>query len=124
MVAVVERNPNLCIGGGVEEPFLARIFADRIGHGATRDAVVNLGPGLATVVRPPEVRVHVVEAQGIRVDMAYIQKLAADEARLQQEVANLKTWQPALASLWTQRKKALADPLPDPATVEQGVYAD
>jgi energy-coupling factor transporter ATP-binding protein EcfA2 len=50
-----------------------------------------------------------LEAQGIRVDMAYIQKLAADEARLQQEVANLKTWQPALTSLWTQRRKVLVD---------------
>jgi ABC-type lipoprotein export system ATPase subunit len=61
------------------------------------------------IVKEIDDKKRALEAQGIRVDMAYIQKLAADEARLQQEVANLKTWQPALASLWTQRKKALAD---------------
>jgi energy-coupling factor transporter ATP-binding protein EcfA2 len=61
------------------------------------------------IVGEIEDKKRALEAQGIRVDMAYIQKLAADEARLQQDVANLKTWQPALANLWTQRKKALTD---------------
>ncbi len=65
VVAIVEGDPDLRVGGGVEQALLARVFADGVGDRAGGDAVVDLGPGLAAVVRAPEVRVHVVEAQGI-----------------------------------------------------------
>ena len=50
----------------VEQALLARILADRVGDGARRDAGVDLRPRLAAVVRAPEVRVDVVEAQRVR----------------------------------------------------------
>src|SRR5438309_1573645 len=46
VVTVVKRNPHLCIGGGVEQALLARIFADGVGDGAGRDAVIDLRPRL------------------------------------------------------------------------------
>src|SRR6185437_7189588 len=65
VVAVIEGNPDLRVGGGVEEAFLAGIFADGVGDRAGGDAAVNLSPGLAAVVGAPEVRVHVVKAEGV-----------------------------------------------------------
>ncbi len=65
VVAVIEGNPDLGIGGSVQQTLLARILANRIGGRAARDAVHDLGPSLAAVVRAPQVRIHVVQAQRI-----------------------------------------------------------
>ena len=66
VIAVVERHPDLRVGRGVEQSLLPRIFADRVGRRAGRDAGVDLRPGLAAVVRAPEVRIEVVDAHGVR----------------------------------------------------------
>ena len=65
VVAIVDGDPDLAVGGGIEQALLARVFADGVGDRAGRDAVVDFGPGLAAIVGAPEVRIHVVEAQGV-----------------------------------------------------------
>src|ERR1700722_1894063 len=65
MVAVVERDPNLSIGGRIEETFLTRIFADGVSHRAAIYAAVDLRPCLAAIVGAPQVWVHVIEPQGV-----------------------------------------------------------
>jgi len=47
----------------------------------------------------------------------------AEALRMQQE-AQQAAAEAARQKAIEARKKALADPLPDPATVEEGVYAD
>ena len=65
VIAVVERHPHLRIGRRVEQSSLTRIFADGVRHCARRDAVVDLGPGLAAIVRAPEMRVEIVDPHGV-----------------------------------------------------------
>ncbi len=64
--AVIKRDPDLCVCRGIEEPAYAAIFPDRVGDGVGRDAGVDLGPRPAAVVRAPEMRMHVVDAQRVR----------------------------------------------------------
>ena len=65
-LTLVERHPHLRVGCRVEESLLPRILADRVGRGAGGDALADLFPGLAAIVRPPEVRIGVVNAHGVR----------------------------------------------------------
>src|SRR6202046_292726 len=65
MVAVVERDPNLGISRSIKETFLNRILADGVSHRAAVDAAVDLRPCLAAIVGAPQVRVHVIEPQGV-----------------------------------------------------------
>ena len=65
VIAIVKRHPHLRVGAGVEQSGLPGIFADGIGDGAARDAGVDLGPGLAAIVRAIEVRRDLVEAQRV-----------------------------------------------------------
>lgn len=50
-----------------------------------------------------------LEALKIQFDMSYIAKLAKDEASHEQSVKNLKTWQPHLVTLRSQRALALKE---------------
>ena len=69
VVAVVIRHPHLHVGAGVEHALLPRILANGVRRGAAGDAGVDLRPRLAAVVRAPEVRVLVIQAQRIGRDV-------------------------------------------------------
>ena len=66
VIAIVNRNPDLRIGSRIQQTFLARVFANRVRHGAGSDAVIDLVPRLPAIVRAPEMRIHVVEPQRVR----------------------------------------------------------
>src|SRR5207245_1465180 len=44
VIAIVKGDPDLSIGRGIEQTFLARILANGVRHGAAGDTVVDLGP--------------------------------------------------------------------------------
>ena len=85
MIAVVERDPDLGVGRRVEKPASARIFANRVRHRAGGDAIVDLGPGAAAVVRAPEVRIVVVDTKrvrgGVRGAIIEMSRLDVEDAR-------------------------------------------
>ena len=73
------------VGRRVQQPFLARILANRVRDRAGRDAGVDLRPRLAAVVRAPEVRIHVVEAhrvrRGVRRELVEVAGVDVEDAR-------------------------------------------
>src|SRR5579862_3257047 len=66
VVAIVEGYPDLSIGGRVQQPLFTWIFADRVRDGSGGDAIVDLRPSLAAVVRAPEMWIHVIQAESVR----------------------------------------------------------
>src|SRR5437763_508214 len=65
MVTVVERYPHLALRAGEQKTFLFRIFAHDVDRGTGVDAGDDLLPTLAAVVRAPDVRPEIVDAQRI-----------------------------------------------------------
>ena len=65
IAAIIERNPHLGLGSGIEESLLPRIFPDGISDRPRCYAIIDLHPGSTTIVRTPEVRIHVVNAHGV-----------------------------------------------------------
>ena len=63
--AIVERHVDGTFGRGEQQPRLLRILADRIHRFSGRNAVDDLRPGLAAVVRAQDVRTQIVEPQRI-----------------------------------------------------------
>src|SRR6185312_14753128 len=66
VIAVVERYPHLGFRRRIQQSLLVRILANRIRSSARRDAVVDLGPRLATIMRAPGMRIEVVDTHSIR----------------------------------------------------------
>ena len=65
VVAIVERHVDLRLGSGEEQPLALRILAHDADRRAAGNAVDDLLPRLAAVVRAVDVRVHVVEPQRV-----------------------------------------------------------
>ena len=65
VVAIVERDVDLRFRSGEEQPLALRILAHDADRRAAGNAVDDLLPRLAAVVRPVDVRVHVVEAERV-----------------------------------------------------------
>ena len=65
MVAVIERNVDAQLRGGVEQAFLLGVFLDRVHVGAVWNSVDYVSPGAAAVVRAVDVGVPVGEAVAI-----------------------------------------------------------
>ena len=66
MISVVVREPHLRIRRRIEEALLSRIFANGIRDRTGCDSRVNLGPAFSAIVRPPEMRIHIIQAQRVR----------------------------------------------------------
>ena len=66
VIAIVNGKPDLSVRRRVQQALLAWILPNRVGHRAWGDSIVDLSPGLATVVRPPQVRIHVIQTQRVR----------------------------------------------------------
>ena len=85
VVAIIERNPDLRICRRVQQSLLARILTNGVCDRAWRDAVVDLSPALAAVVRAPEVRIEIVEAQrvgrGVRGAIVEVSCIDVENAR-------------------------------------------
>ena len=62
MTAVVERDEDLAFGRGEKRPPAHGVLPDRVRRRVAGQALDDLGPRLAAVVGPEDVRPHVVEA--------------------------------------------------------------
>ena len=60
-----KRDVDLALGAGEQQALRLRILAHHVDRRAVGNAVDDLGPRLAAVVRAENVRAHVVEAQRV-----------------------------------------------------------
>ena len=65
VIAVVERHVDLRLRAGEQQTFALGILAHHADRRAARDAIDDLRPRLAAIMRAVDVRVHVVEAQRV-----------------------------------------------------------
>ena len=65
MIAIVEGNINGALGSGEQHPLADRIFAHGVDHFVVGNAVDDLLPGLAAIVRAIDVRAQIVEPEAV-----------------------------------------------------------
>src|SRR4051794_32974866 len=82
MIAVVEGYVHATLGGRIEKSLSHRIFTNRTGRSRIVQTSVDFGPCCTAVVRPPEMRMHIVETE--RVDGG-VHRLRVETARIHVE---------------------------------------
>ena len=84
LFAIVERNEYADLGAGEKQALAFRIFANGVDDSASRQAVDDFIPGLATIVRAQDVRLQVVKADAVdgRVGRGGVKPRGLDERNL------------------------------------------